>query len=46
MAAWVGGNMFGRFAHNPSLRRIAPHPERGAVANAAWNGYEGFGSWL
>jgi hypothetical protein len=39
MAAWVGGNMFGRFAHNPSLRRISSHPERGAVANAAWNGY-------
>lgn len=39
MAAWVGGTMFGRFAHNPSLTRIASHAERGAVANAAWNGY-------
>jgi hypothetical protein len=31
--------MFGKFAHNPALRRISSRPERGAVANAAWNGY-------
>jgi hypothetical protein len=39
IAAWLGGAMFGKFAHNPSLRRITSHAERGAVANAAWNGY-------
>jgi hypothetical protein len=39
MAAWLGGAMFGKLAHNPSLRRIGSHAERGAVANAAWNGY-------
>jgi hypothetical protein len=39
MAAWVGGTMFGHLAHNPSLRRISSHAERGAVANAAWNTY-------
>jgi hypothetical protein len=39
LAAWLGGAMFGRFAHNPSLVRIASHSERGAVANAAWNAY-------
>jgi hypothetical protein len=39
LAAWLGGAMFGKFAHNPSLRRISSHPERGAVANTAWNGY-------
>jgi hypothetical protein len=39
MATWVGGSMFGRFAHNPSLRRISSRPERGAVANAAWNSF-------
>ncbi len=39
VAAWVGGAMFGKFAHNPSLRLIASHEERGKVANAAWNGY-------
>jgi putative copper export protein len=39
MAAWVGGTMFGRLAHNPSLSRISSHAERGAVANAAWNAY-------
>jgi len=35
MAAWVGGTLFGRLAHNPSLTRISSHAERGAVANAA-----------
>ena len=39
MAVWVGGTLFGRFAHNPSLTRISSHAERGAVANAAWNTY-------
>ncbi len=39
LAAWLGGAMFGKFAHNPSLARISVHAERGAVANAAWSGY-------
>jgi len=39
IAAWLGGAMFGKFAHNPSLRLISSHEERGKVANAAWNGY-------
>jgi hypothetical protein len=39
MAAWLGGAMFGKIAHNPSLRLIESHTERGKVANAAWNGY-------
>jgi hypothetical protein len=39
LAAWLGGAMFGKFAHNPSLTRISNHRERGSVANAAWNGY-------
>jgi len=39
LAAWLGGAMFGKFAHNPSLRLIASKVERGQVANAAWNGY-------
>ena len=39
LAAWLGGAMFGKFAHNPSLRLIASREERGRVANAAWNGY-------
>lgn len=39
LAAWLGGAMFGKFAHNPSLTRISLHTERGATANAAWNGY-------
>ena len=39
LAAWLGGAMFGKFAHNPSLTRISSHAERGSVANAAWNGY-------
>jgi hypothetical protein len=39
LAAWLGGAMFGKFAHNPALRRISSHSERGAVANTAWNGY-------
>ncbi len=39
LAAWLGGTMFGKFAHNPSLKMIANKSERGKVANAAWNGY-------
>jgi len=39
LAAWLGGAMFGKFAHNPSLKKISSHAERGSVANAAWNGY-------
>jgi hypothetical protein len=39
LAAWLGGAMFGKFAHNPSLRLISSAAERGQVANAAWNGY-------
>lgn len=39
LAAWLGGTMFGKFAHNPSLEKISSHAERGRVSNAAWNGY-------
>jgi hypothetical protein len=39
MAAWFGGVLFGRLAHNPSLRLIRSERERGQVANAAWNAY-------
>jgi hypothetical protein len=39
LAAWLGGTMFGKFAHNPSLEKISSHAERGSVSNAAWNGY-------
>jgi hypothetical protein len=39
LAAWLGGAMFGKFAHNPSLMKISDRAERGSVSNAAWNGY-------
>lgn len=39
LAAWVGGAMFGKFALNPAVRRVADRSERGEVVNAAWNGY-------
>jgi hypothetical protein len=39
LAAWLGGAMFGKLAHNPALVKIASHTERGSVSNAAWNGY-------
>ncbi len=39
LATWFGGSMFGKFAHNPALKAISDHRERGKVANAAWNGY-------
>jgi hypothetical protein len=39
LAAWLGGAMFGKLAHNPSLVKISSHTERGSVSNAAWNGY-------
>ncbi|MBE2319462.1 hypothetical protein DVA67_026045 [Solirubrobacter sp. CPCC 204708] len=44
LAAWLGGAMFGKFAHNPSLVNIASHTERGSVSNAAWNGYNAINS--
>ncbi len=37
MATWVGGTIFGRYALNPAVRRVASHAERGAVTNDAWN---------
>ena len=39
LAACLGVAMFGKFAHNPSLTRIASHAERGAVTNDAWGRY-------
>ena len=39
LAAWLGGAMFGKFAHNPSLAKITNHHERGSVANDAWGRY-------
>jgi hypothetical protein len=39
LAAWLGGAMFGKLAHDPSLVKISSHAERGSVSNAAWNGY-------
>ncbi len=39
LATWFGGSMFGKFAHNPSVKVISDHRERGKVVNAAWNGY-------
>jgi hypothetical protein len=39
LALWLGGATFGKVAHNPALRNIADHAERGKVANAAWNSY-------
>src|SRR3954471_14822158 len=39
LAAWLGGAMFGKFAHNPSLRKISSHSERGSVSTPAWTGY-------
>jgi hypothetical protein len=39
LATWFGGSMFGKLAHNPSVRAISNPIERGKVVNAAWNGY-------
>ena len=39
LAAWLGGAMFGKFAHNPSLVKVTNHSERGAVTNDAWGRY-------
>ena len=39
LATWFGGSMFGKFAHNPSVKAVSDHRERGKVVNAAWNGY-------
>jgi hypothetical protein len=39
LATWFGGSMFGKFAHNPSVKAISDRRERGRVVNAAWNGY-------
>ena len=39
LTAWLGGAMFGKFAHNPSLEKITSHYQRGSVANDAWGRY-------
>ena len=39
LAAWLGGTLFAKFAHNPSVKLVSSHTERGQVVNAAWNGY-------
>ena len=39
LGLWLGGATFGKVAHNPALRNITNHAERGKVANAAWNSY-------
>jgi hypothetical protein len=40
LPAWLGGAMFGKLTHNPSLVKIARHTERGSVSDAAWNRYD------
>src|SRR4051812_41207184 len=39
LAAMVGGNLFGRVAMHPALRRIDDERERGEVLNDAWRRY-------
>lgn len=39
LASFLGGAMYGKFALNPSVRMIESKPDRGKVANSAWNGY-------
>jgi hypothetical protein len=39
LAALLGGNLFGRVAMHPALRRVHDERERGAVVNAAWRRY-------
>jgi hypothetical protein len=39
LAAWLGGQLFGKVALNPAVRSISDKRERGEVANKAWNGY-------
>jgi hypothetical protein len=39
LAALLGGNLFGRLAMHPALRRVHDERERGAVVNTAWRRY-------
>jgi len=39
LAALIGGNLFGRLAMGPALRRISDKGERGKVLNSAWRRY-------
>jgi hypothetical protein len=39
LAALIGGNLFGRIAMGPALRRISDKRERGEVLNSAWRRY-------
>jgi hypothetical protein len=39
LAALLGGNLFGRLAMHPALRRVHDERERGAVVNNAWRRY-------
>jgi hypothetical protein len=39
LAAILGGNLFGRIAMHPALRRVGEPRERGAVVTQAWRRY-------
>ena len=39
LAAWLGGQMYGKFALNPAVAGISDKAERGKVTNLAWNGF-------
>lgn len=39
VAAELGGSLFGKFALNPSVKKIGNEADRGKVLSKAWNGY-------
>jgi len=44
LAAWMGGQVFGKFALDPAVKELSDPRERGLVASNAWMGFQQIGS--
>jgi hypothetical protein len=44
LAAWMGGQVFGKFALDPAVKELSDPRERGRVASSAWMGFNQIGT--
>ncbi len=44
LAAWMGGQVFGKFALDPAVKDLSDPRDRGRVASKAWMGFNQIGS--
>ncbi len=44
LAAWMGGQVFGKFALDPAVKDLSDPRERGLVASNAWMGFNQIGT--